>query len=69
MPAMVVCSHQVSRKHIGELWVQRVSPQAQNPSLASWIIAIIVSPHRACIHRPASDVCQRWHLTYGFVAS
>jgi len=26
MPGLVVCSNQVSRKHIGELWVQRMSP-------------------------------------------
>jgi hypothetical protein len=35
MPGMVVCSHEVSRKHIGELWAQRVSPHAKNLSPAS----------------------------------
>ena len=47
MPGMVVCANQVSRKHNGELWAQRVSPQAKPPSLASWIVAIMVSPRWA----------------------
>ena len=47
MPGMVVCSHQVGREHIGELWGQRVSPHAMNLSPASWRVAIMVSPRRA----------------------
>jgi hypothetical protein len=58
MLGLVVCSHEVSCKHIGELGVQRVSPHAKNLSPASWLVAIMVIPRRAMYASPVSDVCQ-----------